>query len=329
MKYRTIGSTGIDISEIGLGCWTLGGLNWEDGRFSNGWSPIDPDEARRAIRYALDRGVTHFDNADVYGNGAAERLLAEGLDEQSKDIVISSKVGWFSGTALHAYEPRHIYHQCEQSLINLKRDYIDIYYFHHGNFGKEDCYLDDACAIMEKLRDEGKIRCVGLSAYSERDFSRLVPKIMPEVVQSWAHIMDYHFVSLNSPLMKLCTKYKMSFIAFSPLNQGILLNKYSSLNPPQFPDGDHRNNSKKFKQEYLAYAEKGIANIKESLGCEDKALIRLALQFILYHDNVAGVIPGFRNIEQVKMNLSAANSPLNGKEMSLIRNAFTAGNTLE
>jgi aryl-alcohol dehydrogenase-like predicted oxidoreductase len=322
MRYREIGNTGIKISEIGLGCWTLGGLNWEDGRFSNGWAPVDTEEAKRAIRFAVDNGVTHFDNADVYGNGAAERLLADGLGEKSRDVIISSKVGWFSGTALHAYEPRHIRHQCEQSLINLKRDYIDIYYFHHGDFGENDRYLDDACKTMQELKEEGKIRVVGLSAYSEKDFNRLAPHIRPSVAQSWAHIMDYHFIKQNSPLMKLCKEYKMSFIAFSPLNQGILLNKYSSANPPEFPNGDHRRNSEKFRPDYLAKAEEGIAAAKEALGCDDKELIRLALQFVLYHDNVAGVIPGFRNEEQVRMNLAAADNPLDGNEMSLIRNAF-------
>ena len=322
MKYRKIGKTDITISEIGLGCWTLGGLNWEDGRFSSGWKPVDPDEAIRAIRFAVDQGVTHFDNADVYGNGAAERLLGDGLGEKSKETVISSKVGWFSGTALHAYEPAHIRHQCEQSLVNLKRDYVDIYYFHHGNFGREDRYLDDACATMENLKDEGKIRSIGLSAYSEKDFTRLVPRIKPDVVQTWAHIMDYHFIAPNSSLMKLCKKNAMSFIAFSPLNQGILLNKYRSSDPPTFPDGDHRKNSEKFRPDYLKKAEQGIIEMKESLGCDDKELMRLALQFVLFHDHVAGVIPGFRNSEQVKQILLAAENPLNGKEVSLIRNAF-------
>jgi aryl-alcohol dehydrogenase-like predicted oxidoreductase len=323
MFYRKIGTTGIEISEIGLGCWTLGGLNWEEGRIASGWIPVDPAEAKAAIACALDHGVNHFDTADVYGNGASERILGEALGSKNSEVIIASKVGWFKGTAAHAYEPRHIRHQCEQSLINLKREYIDIYYFHHGNFGEQDRYLDDACAIMERLKAEGKIRCVGLSAYSERDFKRLVPRIKPSVIQSWAHVMDYHFIAPNSACMKLCEEYAMSFIAFSPLNQGILVGKYTSANPPQFPDGDHRKNSEKFAPAYLAKAEKAIAAVSETLGSSDESLVRMSLQFVLHHDHVAGVIPGFRNPAQIAMNLSACGKPLNCSEMACVRKAFS------
>ncbi len=72
MNYRKLGSSDIQVSEISLGCWTLGGLNWVSG-VPNGWANVDEDEAIRAIHHALDQGVNHFDNADVYGNGRAER----------------------------------------------------------------------------------------------------------------------------------------------------------------------------------------------------------------------------------------------------------------
>lgn len=322
MRYREIGKTGITISEIGLGCWTIGGPNWEAGRIASGWAPVDEKEAIRAIRYAVDHGATHFDTADVYGNGLSERLLAEGLGNKTEKVVVASKVGWFRGTAAHAYERQHIRHQCEQSLVNLKREYIDIYYFHHGDFGKGDRYLDDACAMMLRLKEEGKIRCIGLSAYSERDFSRLVPKIRPSVVQSWANAMDYHFIAKNSTLMNLCDTYTLSFASFSPLDKGILLGKYASAHPPVFAEGDHRRDSDKFRPEYLARAERGIDQIAQTLGNSRKDLVRIALQFILSHKHVAGVIPGFRNVNQVMMNLSAADKPLNRKEAALVRKAF-------
>jgi aryl-alcohol dehydrogenase-like predicted oxidoreductase len=124
--------------------------------------------------------------------------------------------------------------------------------------------------------------------------------------------------------MKLCGKYSISFIAFSPLNQGILLGKYKSLNPPTFPDGDHRQKSEKFKPEYLEKAEKGIENISELFGNSRKDLVRISLQFVLYHKNVAGVIPGFRNKDQVAMNLALKNKPLNAKEIALINKAFNS-----
>src|SRR4051794_13528339 len=120
MRYRELGKSGVKVSEISLGCWTMGGLNWVNGS-ANGWANVDEPEVARAIDLALDRGVNHFDNADVYGNGRAERMLARILGARSSGVVIASKMGHLPGSAEHAYEPAHIRHQCEQSLVNLKR----------------------------------------------------------------------------------------------------------------------------------------------------------------------------------------------------------------
>src|SRR5258708_1958345 len=189
MKYRKLGRSDIQVSEISLGCWTLGGLNWVDGT-PNGWANVDEAEVKRAVDYALDQGVNHFDNADVYGNGRAERMLSKILGDRTKKLTIATKVGWFPGTGENVYEPGHIRHQCEQWLINLKRDVIDLYYFHHGDFGPDDRYVADAVVAAHKLQKEGKIRLLGLSAYSNEDFTRLIPKIDPDLLQSCAPSID-------------------------------------------------------------------------------------------------------------------------------------------
>lgn len=321
MKYRRIGKTDIEVSEISLGCWTLGGLNWVNG-VPNGWADVDEKEVKEAIDYALDMGVNHFDNADVYGNGKAERLLAKALGDKNKKVIISSKVGWFPGTAEHSYESAHIRHQCEQSLINLKRDYIDIYYFHHGDFGENDKYLSDAISVFNKLKKEGKIRAIGLSAYSENDFLRLVPEIKPDCIQSWANILDDQFIRENSPVYNLMKQYNITFVAFSPLGQGILLGKFSSKNPPRFEAGDHRQNDKRFTKEELEKIEPKLEKLKQIFGSDIKNLARVALQYILFSDAVSCVIPGFRNKRQVEINLGCADLPLSSEEVKVIRNIF-------
>lgn len=321
MKYRRIGKTDIEVSEISLGCWTLGGLNWVNG-VPNGWADVDEKEVKEAIDYAIDMGVNHFDNADVYGNGKAERLLAKALGDKNKKVIISSKVGWFPGTAEHSYESAHIRHQCEQSLINLKRDYIDIYYFHHGDFGENDKYLSDAISVFNKLKKEGKIRAIGLSAYSENDFLRLVPEIKPDCIQSWANILDDQFIRENSPVYNLMKQYNITFVAFSPLGQGILLGKFSSKNPPRFEAGDHRQNDKRFTKEELEKIEPKLEKLKQIFGSDIKNLARVALQYILFSDAVSCVIPGFRNKRQVEINLGCADLPLSSEEVKVIRNIF-------
>jgi len=321
MKYRKLGNSEISVSEISLGCWTMGGLNWVNG-VPNGWADVDEKEIASAINYAIDQGVNHFDNADVYGNGRAERMLARILGSRTNNFIIATKIGWFPGTAEHAYEPKHIRHQCEQSLINLKRDYIDLYYFHHGNFGTDDEYLDDAIEVMLKLREEGKIRIIGQSAYSQKDFVKLIPKVKPDVLQSQSNAIDEGVLQDNSPTRLLMEKYNISYVAFGPVAQGLLLGKYHSGNPPQFDQGDHRANQERFKAENLARLEMKIEKLKDKFGPSNQELSRAALQYLLYYKQVGSVIPGFRNLEQVKANLSGIDNPLTDEEFIFIKNLF-------
>ncbi len=322
MKYRKLGKSDIEVSEIGLGCWTMGGLNWQNG-VSIGWADVDENEIAEAINYAIDQGVNHFDNADVYGNGRAERMLARILGNRTNDFIIATKVGWFPGTAEHAYDPLHIRHQCEQSLKNLNRDYIDLYYFHHGYFGENDEYLDDAVEVMYRLKEEGKIRLIGQSAYSNEDFVRLVPKVKPDVLQSSANAIDDHYLADGTPVRKLLEEEQMSFVAFSPLAQGLLLDKYKKENPPKFESGDHRSRSDKFKPEYLAWLEPRLNKLKEKFGNTTEDLARVALQYLLHYSVVGSVIPGFRNLNQVKINLSAADKPLTDDEFEFVKSVFS------
>ncbi len=321
MKYRKLGQSEIEVSEISLGCWTMGGRNWSQGN-SIGWADVDESEIKEAIYYGLDKGVTHFDNADAYGNGTAERMLARILGDKTKDVTIATKVGWFQGTAENAYDPLHIRHQCEQSLKNLKRDVIDVYYFHHPYFGENDFYLDGAVEEMNRLKEEGKIRSIGQSAYTNEDFLRVVPKVNPDVLQSSASAMDDHYLEDGTPIRNLLEERKMSFVAFGPVAQGLLLGKYDKENPPKFEDGDHRKNSKRFSKEFLTSLDPKIEQLKNEFGNSVQDLARVALQYLLQYKVTGAVIPGFRNLNQVKINLEAADKPLSNDEFNFVKNLF-------
>lgn len=321
MRYRKLGKTDVEVSEISLGCWTLGGLNWVNGQ-PNGWADVDENEAAAAVDYALDHGVNHFDNADVYGNGRAERMLARILGDRVRKVIVATKVGWFPGTAEHAYEPAHIRHQCEQSLINLKRDHIDLYYLHHGDFGQDARYLEGAAKVLQDLKKEGKIRLVGQSAYSDDDFDRAVPVVKPDVLQSWANAGDTRFIREGGRVRHLLDSHAMTYVAFSPLAQGLLLGKYKSSDPPQFSEGDHRKNSSQFTAENIAKMEPKIERLKGRFGGDVKDLARVALQYLLSFPCVACVIPGFRNRRQVELNLAAADSPLSPEDVAFVKQVF-------
>jgi aryl-alcohol dehydrogenase-like predicted oxidoreductase len=323
MKQREIGNTGIKVSEISLGCWTLGGLNWVNG-VPNGWANVDEKEVAAAVELGLEKGVNHFDNADVYGNGKAEQMLARVLGKKIKDLVVATKVGWFPGTAEHAYEPAHIRHQAEQSLINLKRDVIDIYYLHHGDFGEGDRYLEGAARVMQDLKKEGKIKAIGQSAYSHEDFVKAEPVVQPDVLQSWPHAMDTQFIEPGTPTRRLMDERGMSFVCFSPLNQGILLDKFSAKAPPKFEEGDHRKSRDNFESAQLEKTNAQMAKIKERFGGDSAELSRVALQYLLSYECVACAIPGFRNAAQVEGNLAGADRPLSAEDVAFVKGVFQA-----
>jgi aryl-alcohol dehydrogenase-like predicted oxidoreductase len=321
MEYRGIEGTDVEVSAVSLGCWTLGGLQYNEGRMI-GWRPVDEPEAVRAVRFALDSGVNHFDNADVYGHGRAERALARALEGVSAEAIVASKVGFFRGTAEHPYHPFHIRRQCEQSLINLRREWLDIYYLHHTDFGEGDRYLDGAVETMRRLRDEGKIRVIGLSSHSVDDFVKYVPLVEPQVLQGRASMMDRRLIDPDSPARRLMEERSLRLVCFSPLEQGVLLDKYSAKDPPKFPDGDVRQGKERFSSEGLAAIEPALARLGERLGTSTQERAAAALSFLLAHERVLCAIPGFRNPGQVECNLACGGRPMSAGDAALVREVF-------
>jgi myo-inositol catabolism protein IolS len=326
MNYRKLGNSDVAVSEISLGCWTMGGLNWVDGQ-ANGWANVNEDEITAAVKRAVDAGVNHFDNADVYGNGRAERMLARVLKKlglKSEQFIIATKVGHFRGTAEHAYDPLHIRHQCEQSLRNLQREYVDIYYLHHGDFGPSGEWLAGAAATLDALVQEGKVRLKGQSAYSDGDFQRAVPVVRPTVLQSWANALRPNFIKPNSVVGKLLAEYSMSFVAFSPLQKGLLLDKFDPEHPPSFDEGDIRRTDSRFAPEFLRALKPKLAQLKARFGATPDDLAAVALRYVLNHPHVACVIPGFRNERQVAANLGGVQRALSAADIALIDQIFAA-----
>ena len=329
MRAHRVGTTDISVSEIGFGCWTIGGPNFspDDGQ-PVGWSEIDRGDIIAGIRAGLDAGVTHFDNADVYGNGRAERLLADCLDELgvARDrVVISTKVGHHRGTARHAYEPHHIRHQCEQSLRNLRTDHIDIYYLHHDFFAPdgEPGNLPDAAETIHELRDEGKIRAIGQSAYFDDGFERSTMILRPDVFQSWAHMAADNFIRPGAVVPRLMAEHHISFVAFAPYAKGILLGKFDADNPPTFGDGDIRHQLPEFQPDVLRALEPAIDGLKSRFGDTTEALASAATRFIAAHPGVCSVIPGFRNARQAACNVRGGlDGPMIDDDVAHVRGLF-------
>ena len=206
----------------------------------------------------------------------------------------------------------------EQSLINLKRDYIDLYYFHHGDFGPGDRYLPEAAATLDALVAEGKVRVKGQSAYSVHDFEKTVPVVRPQVLQSWANALDDGFIQPGSPVSQLLAKHNMSFVAFSPLAQGLLLDKFDPNKPPAFEEGDHRRGSDRFQTANLLALKPKLQTLKERFGSNVEDLAAMAINYILAQPHVACAIPGFRNERQVRCNLAGVGRAMTPADVEFI-----------
>ena len=158
MKTVRFGRTGVEISTVSLGTWAHGGPNIVSGR-PVGWFGVSESDVRRSLKLAWEKGINHWDTADVYGDGRAEQLMGESWDDVPRDqIFLATKVGWDPGSHHHYYHPEQMRRQLEASLRNLRTDHIDLYYLHHCDFGPNGEYLDEAVDLLRSFRDQGKIR---------------------------------------------------------------------------------------------------------------------------------------------------------------------------
>ena len=233
----------MEVSAIACGTWGHGGTR-KVGRMEVGWSGHDDDRAIAALLAAYEAGITHWDTADVYGDGHSERLIGGLWDRVPRaEIFLASKVGWDPGPYEHFYHPRLVAERVDRSLDNLRTDRIDLYYLHHCDFGPDDRFLDGAVEVLERAREAGKIRFLGLSDWSSEKVARYAPRVRPRVVQPYRNVVDDSYES--SGLKSWVDHNEAGGAFFSPLRHGLLLGKYDQ--PTSFPQGDHRNRIAAFR----------------------------------------------------------------------------------
>jgi aryl-alcohol dehydrogenase-like predicted oxidoreductase len=172
---------------------------------------------------------------------------------------------------------------------------------------------------MDALVAEGKVRVKGQSAYSTDDFERAIPVVKPAALQSWAHALDDQFVRPGARLQELMAEHNCTFVAFSPLAQGRLLDKFDPSKPPTFEPGDHRQTNSSFGVDAITALKPKLELLKARFGSTTEDLSSIAQRYILNMDNVACVIPGFRNEAQVRCNLSAVNRTLTAEDVQFIK----------
>jgi len=298
MRMVRLGRTNIAVPAVSLGTWGHGGPHIAEHGESVGWTGHDDAQAKEALVAAHRAGITHWDTADAYGNGNAEKLIGEVWDAVPRDdIFLASKFGWVLGPSGHFYDAKFMREQAGRSLRLMRTDVIDLYYFHHCDFGPDDQYFDDALETMHRLREEGKVRFVGLSDWDSTRLMRFIERVDPDVVQPYRNLVDDDYES--SGLKEWVDDHDLGVAFFSPLKHGLLLGKYDQ--PIQFGEGDFRSGVADFGNAVaIARYKRAAAAMRDRFGAENAEPVLHAVVGALLTDNpTACVLLGQRNARQV------------------------------
>jgi len=299
MKRRKLGRSGALVSEIGFGAWAIGGSMWGGAR---------DDDARAALARARERGLNFIDTALVYGDGHSERLVGAFLREAGfRDALIATKVPpksmqWPAqpGARLRDNFPAEwIRSCCERSLRNLGVERIDLLQLHVWAQAWTD--QDDWYAALTKLREEGKLRLIGISINSHDPASavQVVRAGRVDAVQVFYNVFDQ---SPEDALLPACRELGVGVIARVPLDEGSLSGKLRE--DTTFPAGDFR--SGYFGGGLLRETVRRVEALRPLLEGAAASMARGALRFCLSHEAVSTVIPGMRNPAQADDNCAAS-----------------------
>lgn len=293
MKYRRLGKTGLEVSEIGFGCWAIGGTSY---------GPTKDAQSLDALEAAWEAGVNFYDTADTYGHGHSETLLAKFLKGKPRNkIFIATKVGWdfYHGGSRKNFDPDYIQFACEESLKRLAIDTIDVYQLHNPIL--EMIESGGVVDALEKLKKEGKIRFIGISIHKESEALAAIQDKRVDTIQLVFNLLDQRMASQVFPE---AVKGRVGIIVREPLACGILTNKYEADHT--FSKDDHR---RRWGREKLELDLKKIEKLRTILATERLTMAKAALEYILDFEEIATVIPGAKTRAQVLENVGASSDP--------------------
>jgi myo-inositol catabolism protein IolS len=297
MRYVRFGRTGEEVSAVSLGTWGHGGPRVARGE-SVGWSGNDDQKVLGSLKLAWERGINHWDTADVYGDGHAEGLIGRVWGEVPREkIFLASKVGWDAGQYGHYYHPEQIRKQFEQTMRLLQVDVLDLYYLHHCDFGPGDRYLDDALALLRRFREEGKIRFIGLSDWDSAKIMQVIDRVDPDVVQPYRNVIDDDYSS--SGLQAWVENHDAGVAFFSPIKHGLLMGRITE--PRSFPEGDFRRDIPEYgDQQALDRLRANAQELADRFTAHPNPVLHAILGVLLTGTRNSCVLLGQRTPEQVE-----------------------------
>jgi aryl-alcohol dehydrogenase-like predicted oxidoreductase len=318
MQTRQLGNSDLHITPLGVGAWAMGGAGWA---FS--WSHQDDDASISAIHAALDAGMNWIDTAAVYGLGHSEEVVAKALKGRANRPYVFTKCAriWDEnrqiGKSLKADSVRR---ELEASLRRLKVDVIDLYQIH---WPEPDEEVEEGWATLARLKEEGKVRWIGVSNFSLDQLKR-AQAIFP--ITSLQPPYSLIRREVEESVLPYCAEHNIGVIAYSPMGSGLLTGSMTRERLASLPEDDWRRRGPQFQEPLVTRNLKIVGKLKEIASRHNRSAGEAAIAWVLRNSVVTGAIVGVRNREQVAGVIGAMDFRLSDAEIDEIK---TFANSLD
>ena len=319
MKYRRLGSTGLSVSEVGFGVWSVS-TGW--------WGKVEKPDAIRLLQRARELGVTLFDTADTYAEGYGEELLREALGKHRHEAVIGTKFGydWYNNRPREGHrerpqrwDPQFIRYACEQSLRRLGTDYVDLYQLHNPRL--ETVRNDEVFTTLDQLVQEGKVRYYGTALGPDIGWKAEGDASMSERRVSSMQVI-YSIIEQQPAryFFPTAQEQNVGLLARVPHASEILTGQFEEQAKVEFDPSDHRAHR---RREWLDQAFRKREKVMFVAQENGRTLAQAAIQFCLSEPAIASVLPNIVN--QAQLNEYAAGSevpPLAPEELAELHRLY-------
>jgi len=315
VEKRRLGNSNLHITRLGIGAWALGGAGWKFG-----WGPQNDQDSVAAIRRALECGMNWIDTAAVYGLGHSEEVVARGLEGMPHKPYVFTKCGrvWNEhgelGGSLKAGSLRQ---QCEASLKRLKVDVIDLYQIHWPD---PDADIEDGWTTLAKLKEEGKVRYLGVSNFNVSQMKR-AQAIAP--ITSLQPPYSLPAREVEKEILPYCARQNIGVIVYSPMRSGLLTGAMTRQRAAALPHDDWRRRDPDFQEPKLS-RNLQLVELLRSIGKRHgRTPGEVAIAWTLRNPAVTAAIVGLRRPEQVSGIIGAGEFRLSSEEIGEIENFFS------